>query len=56
MVSINREWHEAHRMPKSPTRDQRGEWHSAHADECGCRAPSEPETLLIEEYRATRDR
>jgi len=54
MGSINREWHEAHRMPKNPSCDQRGEWHSAHAFECGCRAPSAAEALLIAEHRAKR--
>ncbi len=55
MGNINRQWHEAHRMPKNPTRDQRGEWHSAHANECSCRAPSQAETLLIEEHHAKRN-
>jgi hypothetical protein len=55
-MAINREWHEAHRMPKNPTRDQRAEWHAAHADECGCRAPSDKEQALIDAYREARDR
>lgn len=52
MGSINREWHAEHRMPKNPTRDQRGEWHSEHESECGCRTPSEAEALLIAEHRS----
>ena len=34
---LNREWHEAHRMPKNPTRSQRLEWHAEHSKHCGCR-------------------
>jgi hypothetical protein len=34
---INREWHEAYRMPKNPTLDQRITWHLAHAKNCTCR-------------------
>lgn len=34
---LNREWHEAHRMPPKPTRRQRVEWHAEHAGACGCR-------------------
>lgn len=54
-MAINREWHQAHRMPVKPTREQRGEWHSEHVEECGCRAPSEAEALLIAEHRAKRE-
>lgn len=52
MGKINREWHEAHRMPVKPTREQRGAWHASHVDECGCRTPSAAEALLIAEYKA----
>jgi len=54
-MAINREWHEAHRMPKNPTREQRGEWHATHVEECGCREPSEAEIQLIEEYRTKQN-
>ena len=36
-MKINKEWHLKHRMPKSPTLEQRIEWHLAHAKNCGCR-------------------
>ena len=52
MGKINKEWHDAHRMPVKATREQRGAWHSAHVEQCGCRVPSEAEALLIAEYRA----
>lgn len=38
MGKINAAWHQAHRMPKNPTLDQRIAWHLAHAQHCGCRA------------------
>ena len=34
---LNAAWHRAHRMPKSPTKEQRLRWHEAHAEACGCR-------------------
>lgn len=52
MGKINREWHDAHRMPPKATREQRGEWHAGHMDECGCRTPSDKERELIAAWRA----
>jgi hypothetical protein len=37
MAKINAAWHQAHRMPKNPTIDQRIAWHIDHAKHCGCR-------------------
>ena len=34
---LNREWHEANRMPKCPTIEQRIAWHLAHVKACACR-------------------
>jgi hypothetical protein len=34
---LNKEWHEAHLMPKNPSLQQRIEWHLEHAKNCGCR-------------------
>jgi hypothetical protein len=51
MAAINREWHEANRIPANPTRAQRGAWHAAHQDVCGCRTPSAAEQALIDEHR-----
>ena len=34
---INREWHNGHRMPDNPTREQRVAWHAAHVAACACR-------------------
>jgi hypothetical protein len=36
-MSINKEWHLAHRMPKNPTLDQRITWHLEHTKYCNCR-------------------
>ncbi|MDA4126485.1 MAG: hypothetical protein OK452_04685 [Thaumarchaeota archaeon] len=33
----NAEWHDAHMMPKNPTRAQRVQWHAEHELACGCR-------------------
>ena len=37
MAKINREWHEANRMPAKATREQHIEWHARHAEACSCR-------------------
>ena len=34
---LNLAWHEANRMPRNATLEQRVEWHRAHARECACR-------------------
>ncbi len=36
-MPINAEWHNAHKMPKNPTVDQRIAWHVEHAKNCACR-------------------
>jgi hypothetical protein len=35
--TLNRAWHESHRMPVGATMDQRIAWHRAHAAACACR-------------------
>jgi hypothetical protein len=37
MATLNRQWHEQHRMPPRPSAEQRIAWHLAHAGQCGCR-------------------
>ena len=37
MSSVNRAWHESHRMPRNPSELQRIAWHIEHARNCGCR-------------------
>ena len=54
MGAINREWHEAHRMPQKATEEQRGRWHSEHVEACECRAPSAKEQELVVRWRATQ--
>jgi hypothetical protein len=36
-VKLNREWHEANKMPRNATLQQRYEWHLEHEKACGCR-------------------
>ena len=56
MNAINREWHQTHRMPARPTPEQRGAWHAAHQEACGCREPSAKEQQLIDAHRKARAR
>jgi hypothetical protein len=37
-MPLNQAWHEANRMPRHATLDQRIDWHAAHSAACGCRA------------------
>ncbi|HTN63429.1 MAG TPA: hypothetical protein VL147_18065 [Devosia sp.] len=36
-MTINREWHATHKLPKTATVDERLDWHLLHAANCGCR-------------------
>jgi hypothetical protein len=45
-MKMNKEWHEANRMPKNPTLDDRIRWHKAHSKQCTCRPV--PENILQE--------
>ncbi len=37
MGKINKEWHQANKMPKNATLDQKIQWHVEHAKNCACR-------------------
>lgn len=47
MGKINAEWHEANRMPRNATLDQRVAWHLAHLKHCACRSDL-PKTVAAE--------
>ena len=34
---INKQWHDANRMPKNPSVEQRIQWHVQHTQSCACR-------------------
>ncbi|MEP7254948.1 MAG: hypothetical protein ABI666_04180 [Ferruginibacter sp.] len=36
-MKLNKEWHQAHRMPKNATQEQRIAWHMEHGKHCACR-------------------
>jgi hypothetical protein len=55
-VALNKEWHRSHRMPPKATREQRIEWHVAHASACGCRAVPESIRLDVEKLGKRRVR
>jgi hypothetical protein len=37
MVTMNKDWHRVHPMPKNPTTRQQIVWHIDHAKFCACR-------------------
>jgi len=43
---INKKWHEANRMPKNPSIEQKIKWHLRHSKKCSCRPV--PKKLLTE--------
>jgi hypothetical protein len=48
-MDINKAWHEAHRMPKNPSLEERIAWHREHVKHCTCRPI--PEKLAAEMKR-----
>jgi len=36
-MTINRQWHEAHKLPRNASLEERIDWHMLHAEHCGCR-------------------
>lgn len=53
-MALNREWHQAHRMPKNATQAQRLRWHIAHARHCGCRQMPESLKREIARFKSAR--
>lgn len=45
-MKINKDWHTAHKLPRSATLDERIAWHLKHAAGCGCREI--PPTIRLE--------
>ncbi|MFC0012729.1 hypothetical protein [Devosia nitrariae] len=37
MGKINKQWHEAHKLARNATLDERIDWHVKHAANCACR-------------------
>lgn len=50
----NEEWHDAHVMPKNPTRAERVEWHAEHELACGCRPV--PASLMLDVVTLSKKR
>ena len=46
-MKLNKQLHQAHKMPKNATIDQRIKWHVEHLKNCQCRTDY-PEKLKIE--------
>ena len=46
---VNKAWHDAHVMPRNPTRAQRVAWHAEHSQNCGCR---EVPSSLVSDVKA----
>ncbi len=46
-MSINKEWHLQHPMPKNATIEQRVKWHLEHLKNCSCRTDL-PDTIKEE--------
>jgi hypothetical protein len=44
--SINKTWHEKHRMKMPTTLEERTKWHEAHLKNCGCRKDL-PKTIIV---------
>jgi len=51
MGTINKEWHETHKMPQNASDDQRISWHLEHAQNCSCRDIPKGILKLMKEKR-----
>lgn len=49
-MKLNSVWHQANKMPKNATLDQRIEWHLEHMKNCQCRT-NLPEKIKTEMQR-----
>ena len=54
-MSINKEWHQTHRIPSRATLAQRTKWHKAHLKFCGCRKdiPKDVANYLTQQSKAS---
>ncbi len=48
---INAEWHNANRMPKNPTHEQRMQWHFEHSRHCDCYPMTAKIALELEAWK-----
>lgn len=42
-MTINKSWHQANKMPKNPTLEQKIQWHLEHLKNCQCRTDLPPQ-------------
>lgn len=49
---INAEWHNANRMPRNPTHEQRMQWHLGHSQNCNCRQMTPKLEQEVEAWKA----
>jgi hypothetical protein len=50
-MSLYKEWHLKHKMPKNPSVEQRVAWHIGHAKHCSCREMPDSIKKLIKDSR-----
>jgi len=55
MGKINVDWHNLHKMPKNPSREERLSWHIQHSKCCDCRKPSPKLLAEIEEFQNSKE-
>ena len=54
-MKINAQWHNAHKMPKNPTKDEKIAWYFEHDTNCSCREMPEWVRLEIENYKKNEE-
>jgi len=50
-MKINEEWHKKNKMAKSPSIEERVDWHIKHAKYCKCREIPANLVQVIESFR-----
>ncbi len=53
-MKTNKTWHQANKMPKNPTLEQRIEWYLEHSKNCTCRPFPEKLKLEIDKKKMPR--
>jgi len=50
-IKTNKTWHQANKMRKNPTLEQRIKWHLEHSKNCNCRSLTEKLKLEIDKKK-----
>lgn len=53
-MTVNKKWHETHKMPKNASIEERVKWHVGHAKNCSCRGIPKKLLDVIKKMKAAK--